>query len=81
MAATVLIEGIEKAGSTDRDEIQKALTTTDIKDHILPQDAIVFDEKGQNINARAVLNQIIDGATYIVGPEEYKVEEPIYPQN
>ncbi|MFE3575699.1 ABC transporter substrate-binding protein [Lysinibacillus sp. NPDC059133] len=79
MATTVLLDAIERAGSTDREAIRKALTETNLEDHILPQEAIQFDNKGQNINAKAVLNQIIDGATKVVGPAEYLEVKPVYP--
>ena len=79
MATVVLLDAIERAGSTDRAKIQEELRKTKLQDHILAAGVIEFDEKGQNINSRAVLNQIIDGKSLIVGPEEYKVEEPIYP--
>lgn len=80
-AAKVLIDAIERAGSTDRADIQKALTETNMTEHILPQEAIVFDEKGQNENAQAVLNQIFDGVSKVVYPDAYKNEEPVYPTN
>ena len=79
MATVVLLDAIERAGSTDRVKIQEELRKTKLEEHILAAGVIEFDEKGQNINSRAVLNQIIDGKSLIVGPEEYKVEEPIYP--
>jgi len=77
--AKVLIDAIERAGSTDHVEIQKALRKTKYEDHILPQGAIEFDKKGQNINARAVLSQIFDGKTKVVYPEKYAEEEPVFP--
>ena len=81
MATVVLLDAIERAGSTDRAKIQEELRKTKLEDHILAAGVIEFDEKGQNINARAVLNQIKDGKSLVVGPEEYKIDEPIYPQN
>lgn len=81
MAAKVLIDAIERAGSTDRAAVQQALTETEMSEHILPQDVIKFDEKGQNINAQAVLNQIFDGTIKVVYPEEYKEADPVYPAN
>ncbi|MFC0212280.1 ABC transporter substrate-binding protein [Paenibacillus chartarius] len=74
-ATKVLIDAIERAGSTDKTKIRDALSTTDYKDHILPQDSIVFDEKGQNKNARSVMNQIVDGKSVVVFPAEYKQVE------
>lgn len=81
MATVVLLDAIERAGSTDRDKIQEELRKTKLEDHILAAGTIEFDETGQNINARAVLNQIMDGASYVVGPEEYKVKDPVFPHN
>jgi branched-chain amino acid transport system substrate-binding protein len=78
-AAKVLIDAIERAGSTDHDKIREALTKTNLKGHILPQGPIVFDSKGQNENSQAVLNQIIDGQSKVVYPNAYKDAEPIYP--
>jgi len=81
MAAKVLIDAIERAGSTDREAVMEALRETNYSDHILPQDAIKFDEKGQNINARAVLNQIDDNESKVVYPEEYQERKFVYPAN
>ncbi|WP_209124265.1 ABC transporter substrate-binding protein [Alkalihalobacillus sp. BA299] len=80
-AAKVLIDAIERAGSTDREAIKDALKETNYSDHILPQDEIVFDENGQNANAQAVLSQLFDGDTKVVYPEQFKNEDPVYPAN
>lgn len=79
MSAKVLIDAIERAGSTDRDAIREALSETSYSEHILPQDAIEFDETGQNINAQAVLNQIFDGKSKVVYPELFQETTPVYP--
>lgn len=71
-AAKVLIDAVERAGSTDKEKIRQALAETNYTDHILPQDAIVFDETGQNKNAKAVMSQIFDGGASIVLPQEFK---------
>lgn len=78
-ATKVLLDAIERAGSTDREEIRLAISETNLKDHILAQEEIKFDETGQNINAQAVVNQIIDGESFVVMPEEYKAKDPVYP--
>lgn len=78
-AAKVLLDAIERAGSTDRDKVREEITKTNLTDHILAQDAIKFDETGQNENAQPVVNQIIDGETKVVMPEEYKAADPVYP--
>lgn len=78
-AAIVLLDAIERAGSTDRDAIRDAIAETKLSDHILAQDEIVFDETGQNANAQPVVNQIIDGQSYVVMPEPYKERDAVYP--
>lgn len=81
MATKVLLDAVERAGSTDREKIKDALKDTNITEHILPQGPIVFDENGQNKNAQAVLNQIFDGTSKVVYPNEYKNADPVYPMN
>lgn len=78
-ATKVLIDAVERAGSTDRAKIQKALSETNLTEHILPQDSIIFDESGQNANAQAVLNQIINGETKVIYPDEYKNADAVLP--
>lgn len=78
-AAKVLLNAIEKAGSTDRTKIRDAIAKTYYKDHILPQGPIVFDDKGQNKNAQAVVNQIVEGKSVVVFPNEYKERDPVFP--
>lgn len=77
--AVVLLEAIERAGSTDRDDIREEITNTNLEDHILAQEEVKFDETGQNANAQTVVNQIIDGESKVVMPDEYKAADPIYP--
>lgn len=78
-AAVVLLDAVERAGSTDRDKVREEITNTNLEDHILAQEAVTFDENGQNENARPVVNQIIDGESMVVMPDEYKAEDPVYP--
>lgn len=78
-AAKVLLDAIERAGSTDRDAIREAIAETKLTDHILAQEEIIFDETGQNVNAQPVVNQIIDGQSYVVMPEPYKEKDAVYP--
>ncbi|MEB3101665.1 ABC transporter substrate-binding protein [Ferviditalea candida] len=78
-AAQVLLDAIERAASADRDKIREALTQTDFSKHILPQSPIKFDATGQNVNAQAVLNQIFDGKSQVVFPDDYKTANPVYP--
>jgi branched-chain amino acid transport system substrate-binding protein len=78
-AVYVIADALERAKSTDRAEIQKALTKTDIKEHILPQGPIIFDAGGQNKNAAAVMMQIQQGAVKVVWPSAYAEAKPVFP--
>ena len=71
-ATKVLLQAVEAAGTTDTTAIMEALRKTSYTDHILPQEAVVFGEDGQNKNAAAVMSQIIDGKSLVVFPEEFK---------
>src|SRR4029450_14028513 len=42
----VLKDALERAGSADRDKLRDPLAKTNLSDHILPQDAIKFDDTG-----------------------------------
>lgn len=78
-AVKVLVDAIERAGSSDKDKIREALAKTNFTEHILPQGPIVFDEKGQNKNAQAVLSQIVNGESLVVYPDQYKQADPVFP--
>src|SRR5437764_1348954 len=54
----VIKDALERAGSADRDKLRDALAKTNLADHILPQDAIKFDDTGENVNASPALLQV-----------------------
>ncbi|HEU5194588.1 MAG TPA: ABC transporter substrate-binding protein, partial [Methylomirabilota bacterium] len=64
----VLKDALERAGSADRDKLRDALAKTNLADHILPQDAIKFDDTGENANATPALLQVQNGKPVVVGP-------------
>ncbi len=77
-----LADAINRAGSTDPGAIQKALRETNIPPDqliMMPWTGVKFDEKGQNIGVRAILQQLQGGAYYTVYPFELATREPIYP--
>jgi branched-chain amino acid transport system substrate-binding protein len=71
MATRVLLDAVERAGSTDPVRIRSALAATSMRHHILPQAEIRFDGKGENTNARPVLLQVRGGTPRVVLPERY----------
>jgi branched-chain amino acid transport system substrate-binding protein len=78
----VLVDAIDRAGSTEPAKIQAALKATDLKPNqlMMGYKGVKFDEKGQNILASAVLIQLQDGENYVtVWPKANAVKAPILP--
>jgi branched-chain amino acid transport system substrate-binding protein len=78
----VLVDAINRAGSTEPARIQAALRATDLKPEqlIMGFKGVKFDEKGQNILASALVIQLQDGRHYVpVWPKENALAEPALP--
>ena len=78
----VLVDAIDRAGSTDPAKIQAALKATDLKPNqlMMGYKGVKFDDKGQNILASAVVIQLQDGENYVaVWPKENATKAPILP--
>lgn len=67
----VIADALRRADAEDADSVRQALSESDIKEHILPQGDIIFDETGENINSAGVLVKIENAQHVIVYPEEY----------
>jgi branched-chain amino acid transport system substrate-binding protein len=78
-AALVLVDALERAGSADPQKLRDAIARTNLKQHIAPGDAIVFNEQGQNANATVTLQQVQQGRIRVVLPKAYADAEPIFP--
>ena len=80
-AMMVLAEAINRAGSTDKEAIRKALAETDIPADqlIVSWKGIKFDAKGQNIYGQWLFHQIIDGKWRIVWPSDIASAELVFP--
>ena len=78
----VLVEAIDRAGSTDPAKIQAALKATDLKPDqlMIGYKGVKFDEKGQNVLAAGVIIQLQDGENYVaVWPKTNAQKTPIMP--
>ena len=78
----VLMEAIDRAGSTDPAKIQAALKATDLKPDqlIMGYKGVKFDEKGQNVLAAGVIIQLQDGENYVaVWPKAGAQKTPVMP--
>jgi len=77
--AFVLKDALERAASTDREKVRDAISKTNLTDHILTQDAIKFDEAGENVNATPALLQVQGGKPVVVGPARFVEAKPVFP--
>jgi branched-chain amino acid transport system substrate-binding protein len=80
--AYVMKDVLERAASIDKEKIRKAIVETDMKikekGNILHY-GVKFDEKGQNIHACELLNQIQGSQFFPVWPSESALAKPIWP--
>jgi branched-chain amino acid transport system substrate-binding protein len=78
----ILKDALERAASTDREKIRDALAKTHLKPgekgNIQPC-SIIFEEAGQNKDARTVIAQIQDGKRRSIFPVQFASREPIWP--
>ena len=78
----VLIDAIDRAGSTEPAKIQAALKATDLKPDqlIMGYKGVKFDDKGQNILAAGLVIQLQDGENYVpVWPKDKAKTAPSFP--
>ena len=78
----VLLDAIDRAGSTEPARIQAALKATDLKpDQLLVgYNGVKFDDKGQNILASGGIIQLQDGENYVsVWPKTEASKPPVLP--
>jgi branched-chain amino acid transport system substrate-binding protein len=78
----VLVDAIDRAGSTEPARIQAALRATDLKPNqlIMGYRGVKFDEKGQNALAAGLMIQLQDGANYVsVWPKDKATSAPVLP--
>lgn len=78
----VLVDAIDRAGSTEPAKIQAALKATDLKPDqlIMGYKGVKFDDKGQNVLAAGLVIQLLDGVNYTpVWPKHLAKAEPVFP--
>ncbi|MFG1270725.1 ABC transporter substrate-binding protein [Xanthobacter versatilis] len=83
MGLLVLADAINRAKSTNGDQIREALAATDIPGTrtIMPWPRITFDAEGQNPDAYPVLLQYDGERLITVFPADVAVAPPIWPMN
>jgi branched-chain amino acid transport system substrate-binding protein len=77
----VMIDAINRAGSTDPAKIRDALKATDLKadQMITGYDGVKFDEKGQNVLASSLVTQMRGGQYFPVWPKARATADLILP--
>jgi branched-chain amino acid transport system substrate-binding protein len=78
-SADVLVDALERAGSTDREKLREAISKTKLTNIIMPGGSVEFNERGENINAQPLLLQIQKGEITPIGPERYAAAKPVFP--
>jgi branched-chain amino acid transport system substrate-binding protein len=81
MGFLILVDGIDRAKSTDGEKIREALAATDLPGErtIMPWRQVRFDEAGQNNDADPVLLQYVKGKFVTIFPAHAALAEPIWP--
>ncbi|MEW6637432.1 MAG: ABC transporter substrate-binding protein, partial [Actinomycetota bacterium] len=79
-AVEVIADALERAGSSEPQELRDAIAETSLETELFPFDGpIEFNDRGQNVNAQPIVMQVQDGEVVQVYPEKYAQEEPIFP--
>ncbi|RDI22012.1 amino acid/amide ABC transporter substrate-binding protein (HAAT family) [Pseudacidovorax intermedius] len=83
MAAIVLGDALQRAGSTDSEKLRAALAATDIPGDktIMPWSRVKFDASGQNTFASPVLQQFKGTGFVTVFPTAVAMGQPVWPMN
>lgn len=78
-AIEVVAAGLEAAGSADRDALRDGISGVVISDPLVAGSGpIQFDERGENLNARPIVMQVLDGAVVQVYPVNFKEADFIF---
>lgn len=77
-ATWILKDALERAASTDREEVREALAQTNLRDQIVPY-PITFNDKGQNPHARTLLMQVLKERIAVIYPPEFAEARPVIP--
>ncbi len=78
-ALLIAADAFKRAGSTNGDELAKALRTTNIVEHVMIGPPIKFDEKGQNVGIPSAVMQNRGRTPTVVLPAEVATMAPVLP--
>ena len=78
-ALLVAADGFKRAGTTDGEQLMKAIRATNIADHVMIGGPIKFNEKGQNTGIVSACVQNQDRTPTVVLPEAAATAKPVFP--
>jgi branched-chain amino acid transport system substrate-binding protein len=83
MALLILADAIDRAKSTDGEQLRAALAATELPGErtIMPWKRVKFDESGQNNDADPVLLQWTGTKFVTIFPAQAAIADPIWPMN
>jgi branched-chain amino acid transport system substrate-binding protein len=84
LGVLVIADALERAKSTDPNALREALRKTNFKDNPMVGGPVVFDEKGDNINAAAAMVQVLpdpkmDDRVKVVLPKDAAQAPYVFP--
>jgi branched-chain amino acid transport system substrate-binding protein len=77
-AVALLVDAIERAGSTDKDKVIEALAASTWDNHGMPYGPTKM-VNGQNEGAQPVNTQVLKGAIEVIFPKEFASAAPVFP--
>lgn len=77
-ATQVLIDAIERAGSSKREAITAALASSTFANHIMPYGPTKF-VNGQNEGAQPMMTQVVGGDIKVIFPTDFRETAPVFP--
>jgi branched-chain amino acid transport system substrate-binding protein len=75
----VIVDILERAGTTDPDKFVDAARKTNISEHIVAGGPIQFAENGDNLGASSAMVQIREGLAKVIYPKPMSEVQAVYP--
>ena len=79
-AVVALADGFERAGSTEHDAVNEALAASTLDMSYMPYGPTKMIN-GQNVGARPVNTQVLDGKIEVIFPQAFASAKPVFPMN
>ena len=77
-----LYDALERAPDLSREALTEALRATDLQaggNPFVLRDGVKFDQAGDNVRAKGLVMQLLDGQQRIVYPADIATTKPVWP--